>query len=128
MQKPGVAGRTCSALFSLAALILAGCGGPSSSSLLAPAIPGAVNDTRTSSQQTVVITLPVGEPADLTLRIVDGEGRQVRENSMKLSAGANEITWDGRSDSGQDAGNGVYFYVIEFSTGERYVGRLVLIR
>ena len=127
MHTPGVAGRTCSVLFILAALLLAGCGGPSLSPPLAPSTPEAVYETP-SSQQTVLISLPIGEPASLTLRIVDGEGRQVRENSMKLSAGTNEIAWDGRSDGGQDVGNGVYFYLIEFSTGERYVGRLVLVR
>jgi len=127
VHTPGVAGRTCSVLFILAALLLAGCGGPSLAPPLAPATSEALHETP-SSQQTVLISLPIGEPASLTLRIVDGEGRQVRENSMKLSAGTNEIAWDGRSDGGQDVGNGVYFYLIEFSTGERYVGRLVLVR
>ena len=80
------------------------------------------------SGETPTIRFPAGKPGQITIRIMDREGRQVRQILKDVLAGANEIVWDGNSDDGKPVGNGVYFVVIDYSTGERYAVRVVLAR
>lgn len=76
------------------------------------------NPFRTSTEVFFGGAISVGREVE----IYDTAGRLVR----KLG-GAGSVLWDGRSESGDDAGPGVYFYRV--LTGEkREHGRLVLVR
>ncbi len=52
-------------------------------------------------------------PTDVSLSICDLLGRQVRRiDRPGLNAGARQIHWDGRDESGRDLPSGVYFYTL----------------
>jgi flagellar hook assembly protein FlgD len=58
---------------------------------------------------TIEVSLP--EQEDLSLRIFDVLGREVRAfEYSKAPAGVHKIVWDGRNDHGVPASSGVYFY------------------
>ena len=49
------------------------------------------------------------------LRILDAAGRQIRRiMDNHVGAGEHKAEWDGRTDTGRQAGNGTYFGVLEF--------------
>jgi len=75
------------------------------------------------------IAFALDRPGPVELAIFDTSGRRVRELRMTsaLDAGAHEILWDGRDDSGCGLPSGVYFYRIA-ATGASMAGRLVLLR
>lgn len=59
----------------------------------------------------------LSKPANITLCIFDLVGNPVARKSYPNgqpggNAGYNEVSWDGRSDSGNYAGNGIYLYLI----------------
>jgi len=64
----------------------------------------------------------------VTFRIYDAQGGVVRAIVIDLSMGFQELTWDGRTDSGLPAGAGVYMYTLDFSDGSALSGRMVLAR
>lgn len=65
---------------------------------------------------TATLTLPAA--ASVRASVIDVTGRQVRNLfSRSLPAGAQELSWDGRDDSGRPAGAGVYFLVVESGAG-----------
>lgn len=73
-----------------------------------------------------LLTLPESRP--VRARIIDLAGRQVRVLvSGTLESGIHRIAWDGRDATGQPAGGGVYFLVVE-SAGVRTTRKLTLIR
>jgi hypothetical protein len=46
-----------------------------------------------------------------------------------MSAGVQlAIPWDGRNERGEFVANGVYFYVIESSSGETAIGKVAVLR
>jgi len=64
-----------------------------------------------------VIGFSLGERARTTLRVYDPMGRAVRLLAdEELDPGAHMVTWDGRNDSGQDTGSGVYYYRLQAGT------------
>jgi photosystem II stability/assembly factor-like uncharacterized protein len=61
---------------------------------------------------TITYTLPVN--AEVTLKIVNLLGQEVRTLSDGIqNAGVYQVIWDGRSDAGNPAASGVYFYKLE---------------
>jgi len=69
--------------------------------------------------------------AVVTVKLYDTAGRQV----ITLTAGKymeaeveQSLMWDGRNDNGEKVANGVYFYVIESSTGEKAMGKVAVLR
>jgi hypothetical protein len=76
----------------------------------------------------VVIPFELPAPAAARLVVHDASGRRVRTLVDRyLPAGPHEAVWDGRGDNGRPAGSGTYFYTL-FASGERRVGRMVLLR
>jgi hypothetical protein len=46
-----------------------------------------------------------------------------------MGAGVEQtVIWNGRNDNGGIVANGVYFYVIESSAGERAVGKIAVLK
>ena len=65
-----------------------------------------------AGQTVIEVALP--EAASVTLAVYDVMGRRVATvMDRKMSAGAHQISWNGRSDSGQRLASGTYFYRIE---------------
>ncbi len=65
---------------------------------------------------------------DYQLSIINSLGQTVRGFSGHvLGAGAGEIFWDGRDNSGSDVASGVYFYRLEFK-GSAQTKRMVLLK
>jgi len=66
------------------------------------------------------IRLSIAEPGRVRLRIVDVQGRVVRELADRdMSSGSCDLTWDGRDDGGRDAGAGVFFVQVAAAGGGR---------
>jgi hypothetical protein len=73
----------------------------------------------------------LARPGRVTLRMYDSGNRLVATimSGQAMSAGQQiEIPWDGRNDHHDLVANGVYFYVIESTSGERGVGKLAVLR
>ena len=78
---------------------------------------------------TTVIRYELGKPAVVDLGVYDVTGRLVRSltSSEPLGAGPHSATWDGRTDSGEEAASGLYLYRID--AGDlREVRKMMLIR
>jgi len=74
------------------------------------------------------IAYTLREPASVEIDIFDVAGRRVRTLvSGDRPAGTHEATWDGRSDRGEAAASGVYFYRL-VAGGVRETRRMVLVR
>jgi hypothetical protein len=94
---------------------------PPSVSLLAPAHP---NPFTLSAH----ITYSVPQAGRASIRILDVSGRLVRMlTDGYRSAGVHGVSWDGRSETGDFVGNGLYFCQINWK-GRTEARRLVLIR
>ena len=65
------------------------------------------------------IPYAVSEPAAVTLKIYDTNGRQVRELSLGIKEPGQYFTkaraayWDGRNAEGEAVASGIYFYYLE---------------
>jgi len=53
---------------------------------------------------------------------------KILEDGFVIAETEEAIAWDGRNERGDIVGNGVYFYVIESSSGERAVGKIAVLR
>lgn len=75
-----------------------------------------------------VLRFSLTRPAVAALRVYDTTGRLVRTvASASFPAGRSSVIWDGRSDAGDPAPNGIYF--VEFTAGGvRAVHKLILVR
>jgi len=75
---------------------------------------------------TISFSLPTAQ--DVTLRVLDVRGQVVRTLVRgPRPSGENQVTWDGRDDSGRPVGSGVYFYRMEagaFQDG----GKMLLVK
>jgi photosystem II stability/assembly factor-like uncharacterized protein len=76
------------------------------------------------------IVFGLGKPATVTIKIYDVSNTLVRTiDAGNLPLGSSHaVAWDGKSNNGRILANGVYFYIIESSAGERGVGKLALLR
>jgi len=50
------------------------------------------------------------------------------EDEPQYAEDEQSIEWNGKNDNGKIVANGVYFYVIESSSGERAVGKAAVIK
>jgi PKD repeat protein len=104
-----------------------------------PAISGVseVTPSRYSLEQNVpnpfnpmtTIYFELPEAANVRLQVFDISGRLVRNllNGASLSAGRQDVVWNGKDDSGQQVAAGVYFY--HMSTGSfSETKRMVLVK
>jgi subtilisin family serine protease len=82
-------------------------------------------------QTTIRFALP--EAGRVRLRIFNLLGQQARELiDEDLDAGYRQVTWDGRSDRGEQVSSGVYAYTLEVLSGNKSAfkttGKMVVIR
>jgi hypothetical protein len=70
-----------------------------------------------------------GSPVPVTLEVFDASGRLVRRllDAAPLEPGSHSATWDGRSETGEEAGSGVYFYRLS-ALGQSQSKKMVLAR
>ncbi|GJM43648.1 MAG: hypothetical protein DHS20C21_04900 [Gemmatimonadota bacterium] len=79
-----------------------------------------------SDQTSISFDLPSG--ADVTAAVFDVSGRQVRTLANgRFAAGTHEVRWDGRNDSGQTLGSGIYFARLT-TDGREVIEKMVLVR
>lgn len=71
------------------------------------------------------IPYSIADPGPVTLRLLDTQGREVRELVRgEVAAGSHEAIWDGRDGSGRAVPAGVYFYELA-AAGKRLSRRVV---
>jgi hypothetical protein len=64
----------------------------------------------------------VPQPAEVRLTVVDAQGRAVRSLAAGgLGAGWHELSWDGRSDTGDAVASGIYFCHLRAGTSEKAI-------
>jgi hypothetical protein len=82
-------------------------------------------------QTSTTLRYSLSKTAQVNIRIYDAGGILVKTlvEGMPMNAGDEQATpWDGRNGSGTIVANGVYFYVVESTAGERAVGKIAVIR
>lgn len=81
------------------------------------------------SKESTYFALNVTQPCDITIAIYDLNFKRVRSIFSSLSAGYNEIQWDGKSDDLSSLPNGVYPYIITYNfdnTSETKTNKLLI--
>lgn len=77
-------------------------------------LPGYPNPFRGAAR----LSFYLPEAGEVALRIYDLSGRLVRTMvDGAVTAGVQEVVWDGATDAGRRAGAGLYFYVLESAQG-----------
>jgi DNA/RNA endonuclease YhcR with UshA esterase domain len=72
------------------------------------------------------IAFSLADAGDVTLVIYDASGRKVATLvDGPVTAGEHRVVWDGRSDGGEKAATGVYFY--KLSTGDKDLSRKMVL-
>ena len=82
-------------------------------------------------EQDGTIRYSLAEDGDVTIKIYDIGGNRARtliEDVPQSATDEQSIAWDGKNDKGKIVANGVYFYVIESSSGEKATGKAAVIR
>jgi flagellar hook assembly protein FlgD len=82
-------------------------------------------------QTSTTLRYSLSKTAQVNIRIYDAGGILVKTliEGIPMNAGDEQATpWDGRNGSGTIVANGVYFYVVQSSAGERAVGKIAVIR
>lgn len=78
---------------------------------LAQNYPNPLRASLLNSETTIRFQLPA--PAEVTVKIYNAMGQPIRILAEgKRTAGAHQLTWDGRDDRGLRVSGGVYFYAI----------------
>ncbi len=73
----------------------------------------------------------LAKSADVTIKIVDPANvvvRTFRVSRVEADDCNTQVTWDGTNEGGEGMANGVYFFIIETSAGERAVGKIALLK
>ena len=77
------------------------------------------------------IRYSLAKDGKVTIKIYDVAGNLVKtliENEPQIAGEEQYIDWDGKNGKGDIVANGVYFYVIESSSGEKGVGKIAIIK
>ena len=77
------------------------------------------------------IRYSLSEDGKVTIKIYDVSGSLVTtliEDEPQYAEDEKSVEWNGKNDDGKIVANGVYFYVIESSSGERAVGKAAVIK
>jgi hypothetical protein len=115
-----------SGAFSTPSIVTPGTGGRLASANIYN-YPNPFNPERT----TTTLRYSLASSAQVSIKIYDAGGilvKNVIENSPMNAADEQATPWDGRNGAGNIVANGVYFFVIESSAGERAVGKIAVIR
>jgi hypothetical protein len=81
--------------------------------------------------ETAQIRFVLKNPAEASIKILDGSGEIVREFSSPAPLRpdlAQSLRWDGRNGRGEMVANGVYFYIIEAPGNARMSGKIGVVR
>jgi len=78
-------------------------------------------------RETTTVRFQAPAAGDVTLRVFNASGRPVAVETRRVAAGAQELTWTGRSDGGARVPGGVYYFRLE-GAGVAASGRWVLVR
>ncbi len=72
----------------------------------------------------------LAKDGEVSIKIYDIANQLVKTMQVGARAALTELfmPWDGRNDKGEIVANGVYFYVIVSSSGERAVGKVAVLR
>ncbi len=73
----------------------------------------------------------LAKDGNVTITVYDISNTKVKEviSAVPMSVEIEQsITWNGRNERGDIVANGVYFYIIESSSGERAVGKIAVLR
>ena len=79
----------------------------------------------------VTFRFKLEKASNVTIKIYDASNKLVSTVVSNIPMQANTelaVRWDGRNDKGNIVVNGVYFYVIESSSGEKAVGKAAVLR
>ncbi len=79
----------------------------------------------------VTFRFKLAKAGNVTIKIYDASNTLVTTVVSNVPMEANtelKVKWDGRNDRQEIVANGVYFYVIESSAGERAVGKVGVLR
>ena len=93
-----------------------------------PKTAGLIGNSPNPFNPTTKIRYALPNTAQVSLQIIDVSGRVVRTlvNGVQ-SAGAKEVTWNGKTDAGKDVSSGVYFMFFE-AYGQKDHQKMTLIR
>jgi len=107
--------------------------------LNSPAVSGTLNNKNVYAypnpfnpeETSVIFRYKLKKASEITIKIYDSAGKIVKtvtDNEHKEAQIELSTPWDGRDDQGNIVSNGVYFYVIESSSGEKAVGKIAVLR
>lgn len=83
------------------------------------------------NKETGTIRYSLSNSGNVTIKIYDAENVLVRtiiEDAPRDAGVELAEQWDGKNENRDIVANGIYFYVIESSTGERAVGKIAVLR
>ena len=88
------------------------------------------NPFNPSHDDEVTLRFKIKTSSDVKIKIYNVANTLVKNIYIKNLRGTSQLSvnWDGRDDNGNIVANGVYFYVIESSTGERAVGKIAVLK
>jgi len=88
----------------------------------------AVSNFPNPFNPTTTIKLTIPRAGDVSLKVFNVRGALVRTLvNGQMAAGTHEIVWDGKSDQGNQAASGVYFYETR-AAGEVKVNKMALVK
>ena len=107
--------------------------------LTSPAVPGFLDNDNVyaypnpfnPATEEITIRYKLKHDAAVTIKVVDASLQLVTtllDNEPQQANVEQAIPWDGTNDQGELVANGVYFYIIESSAGERAVGKAAVLR
>ena len=82
-------------------------------------------------EQDGTIRYSLTEDGEVTIKIYDIGGNLVRtliDDESQSAVDEQSVAWDGKNDKGDVVANGVYFYVIDSSSGEKATGKAAIIK
>lgn len=77
------------------------------------------------------IRYSLAKDGNVTIKIYDIGGtlvRTVMNNEPQTALNEQSVIWDGRNDNGELVANGVYFYMVESSSGEKAIGKAAVVK
>ncbi|HVZ41567.1 MAG TPA: FlgD immunoglobulin-like domain containing protein [Candidatus Kapabacteria bacterium] len=102
--------------------------------LISGAVTGSANKMLQKSYpnpftSSTTLAYSLSEDANVTIRVVDASGRQVRTllDNANVGKGDQTLTWDGRGSNGEALPNGTYFFNLE-ANGQVEAQPVVLVR
>jgi hypothetical protein len=81
--------------------------------------------------EAITFRFRLARAGNVTIKVYDVSNTLVKTviSNSPIEAGVESgVTWDGKNENGVTVANGVYFYVIESSSGEKGVGKVAVLR